>query len=85
LQDEKSLTVLAGYALTTKWVAPAKTPALAEKYITGSLTNAVLVSRKADHGIDAAHADVGVVRGRRVLVVKDTDERCLALPFPKRS
>jgi hypothetical protein len=66
-------------------MAPAKTPALAEKYITGSLTNAALVSRQADHATDVAHAGVGIVRGRRVLVVKDTDERCLALPFPKRS
>ncbi len=36
---------------------------------------------QADHAIDAALAGVGVVLGRRALVVKDIDEGRLALPF----
>jgi LysR family glycine cleavage system transcriptional activator len=38
---------------------------------------------QADHAIDAALAGVGVVLGRRALVVKDIDEGRLALPFRK--
>lgn len=38
---------------------------------------------QADHAIDAALAGVGVVLGRRALVVKDIHEGRLALPFPK--
>lgn len=38
---------------------------------------------QADHAIDAALAGVGVVLGRRALVVKDIDEGRLILPFPK--
>lgn len=37
---------------------------------------------QADHAIDAALAGVGVVLGRRALVVKDIDEGRLSLPFP---
>lgn len=36
---------------------------------------------QADHAIDAALAGVGVVLGRRALVVKDVNEGRLALPF----
>lgn len=38
---------------------------------------------QADHAIDAALAGVGVVLGRRALVVKDIDEGRLCMPFPK--
>lgn len=38
---------------------------------------------QADHAIDAALAGVGVVLGRRALVVKDLHESRLALPFKK--
>lgn len=38
---------------------------------------------QADHAIDAALAGVGVVLGRRALVVKDIDEGRLVMPFPK--
>ena len=38
---------------------------------------------QADHAIDAAVAGVGVVLGRRALVVKDIDEGRLTLPIPK--
>ncbi len=38
---------------------------------------------QADHAIDAALAGVGVVLGRRALVVKDVHEGRLALPFKK--
>ena len=38
---------------------------------------------QADHAIDAALAGVGVVLGRRALVVKDIHEERLALPFKK--
>lgn len=38
---------------------------------------------QADHAIDAALAGVGVVLGRRALVVKDIAEGRLTLPFPK--
>lgn len=38
---------------------------------------------QADHAIDAALAGVGVVLGRRALVVKDIAEGRLVLPFPK--
>ena len=38
---------------------------------------------QADHAIDAALAGVGVVLGRRALVVKYIDEGTLRLPFPK--
>lgn len=37
---------------------------------------------QADHAIDAALAGVGVVLGRRALVVKDLDEGRLVAPFP---
>jgi LysR family glycine cleavage system transcriptional activator len=38
---------------------------------------------QADHALDAALAGVGVVLGRRALVVKDIDEGRLCMPFPK--
>ncbi|WP_227267601.1 transcriptional regulator GcvA [Roseobacter weihaiensis] len=38
---------------------------------------------QADHAIDAALAGVGVVLGRRALVVKDIAEGRLVLPFPQ--
>ncbi|MFK7763293.1 MAG: transcriptional regulator GcvA [Roseobacter sp.] len=38
---------------------------------------------QADHAIDAALAGVGVVLGRRALVVKDVHEGRLALPFKR--
>ncbi|MEM9578470.1 MAG: transcriptional regulator GcvA [Pseudomonadota bacterium] len=38
---------------------------------------------QADHAIDAALAGVGVVLGRRALVVKDVHDGRLALPFKK--
>ena len=38
---------------------------------------------QADHAIDAALAGVGVVLGRRALVVKDIDEGRLVIPFKK--
>lgn len=38
---------------------------------------------QADHAIDAALAGVGVVLGRRALVVKDIDEGRLTMPVPK--
>ena len=37
---------------------------------------------QADHALDAALAGVGVVLGRRALVVKDLDEGRLVAPFP---
>ena len=37
---------------------------------------------QADHAIDAALAGVGIVLGRRALVVKDLDEGRLVAPFP---
>lgn len=37
---------------------------------------------QADHAIDAALAGVGVVLGRRALVVKDLDDGRLVAPFP---
>lgn len=37
---------------------------------------------QADHAVDAALAGVGVVLGRRALVVKDIDEGRLVMPFP---
>jgi len=37
---------------------------------------------QADHAVDAALAGVGVVLGRRALVVKDLDEGRLVAPFP---
>ena len=37
---------------------------------------------QADHAIDAALAGVGVVLGRRALVVKDMDDGRLVAPFP---
>jgi LysR family glycine cleavage system transcriptional activator len=37
---------------------------------------------QADHAVDAALAGVGVVLGRRALVVKDVAEGRLVLPFP---
>lgn len=37
---------------------------------------------QADHAVDAALAGVGVVLGRRALVVKDLDDKRLVAPFP---
>lgn len=41
------------------------------------------VFSQADHAIDAALAGVGVVMGRRALVIKDLAEGRLVAPFPK--
>ena len=97
-----------------EWMAPAMTPALAEKYPTPeSLTKAPLINdgsldflnppcnwrnwfksmgidfnpantvtfSNADHSIEAACAGVGVVLGRRPLMIKDVMDGRLVVPF----
>ncbi|WP_299587977.1 transcriptional regulator GcvA [uncultured Tateyamaria sp.] len=101
--------------LAQEWVCPVMTPAMAERFPTPeSLTTAPLIFddsinylnprsdwetwframgiehapthgprfSQADHAVDAALAGVGVVLGRRALVVKDLNDGRLVAPFP---
>lgn len=109
--DDASLYSL---PLAEEWVSPVMTPALAAQYPDAeSLTTAPLIFddsisflqprcdwkawfatmgidfdprhgprfSQADHAVDAALAGVGVILGRRALVVKDIADGRLILPF----